>query len=1034
MSLFKTIIAICVFTGAGLSALWAQAPGSLTGSVLDPSGAAIPAVSVTVSGPNNTVKAAQSNGDGVYSVIGLPPGKYTVRAGAPGFNLFEATIDLPGGRASTLDVKLTVAEEKQSVTVADVQQVELDPAKNAGALVLKEADLDILPDDPDDLQADLLALAGPAAGPNGGQIFVDGFSNGQLPPKDSIREIRINSNPFSSEFDAPGYGRIEIFTKPGTDKLHAMVQMNYGDSIFNARNPFSVGKPYYNTQNINANLGGALSRKASYFIDFSRRYQRDSDLINAQFVNPTTFAITTLNQSVIAPNLRTQFSPRIDYQLTPSITLQGRYSLNRTEVDNQGVGGTNLAGTLNGVNISTGNTNHSTNQNFQGTETWVVNARTINETRVQYAHNRNNSVGINPILNLSVASAFTVGSNSPLNYTNNDNLEVQNYTSITHGTQFIKFGLRLRNNFQDNFSQNNYTGQFTFNSINSYVAMLQGIAANLPLQQIIANGGGPAQYLVNSGKPLLGVRQVDAGLFFQDDWRVIPSLTLSLGARYEVQNNISDKGDWEPRVSLAWGIGAGQGRLRTPKTVLRAGYGWFYNRFPLGNTLQSERFNGENQLTYTVSQPQFFPAQALASIAPALAQGWTGGVPIPPTAQLSTAASATYHIDSNLRAPLMMQSAIGFDRQLPHNVTLSMNYITTRGIHQLRTVDINTPLVINGLPTYVPATPGNPGQGVYPLGAAAGIYNLYESSGTFKQDQLVFNSNARLSSKLTLFGYYAFGHANSNVNGSPSNPYNFNADWGRANFDIRHRVNINGTIVAPFGLRLAPNLSYESARNFNITDGIDEFGDTLFNTRPAFVPAGFTAPPCTSALANQRVTCIASGGKYGNFVINPTPGMTVIPVNAFSAFPEFNINMRISRTWGFGEKVTTANNQQQQQQPGGDGGQGGPGGRGGPGGGGNRGGGGGGRGGGGGFAGGGGGRGGGGGGGGRGGGGGGASGKRYTVQAGLFVRNILNTNNPGAPESNLLSPRFGQALSLAGGGGATQSANRRIEFNLRLSF
>jgi hypothetical protein len=992
-----------------LSVLWAQAPGSLTGQVLDPSGAAIPGVSITVSGPNDTVKVAQSNSDGGYSVAGLPPGKYTVRASSPGFTLFEATADLPGGRASTLDIKLTVEVSKQEVTVADVQQVELDPAKNAGALVLKETDLDMLPDDPDDLQADLLALAGPAAGPNGGQIFVDGFSNGQLPPKESIREIRINSNPFSSEFDAPGYGRIEIFTKPGTDKLHAMVQMNYGDSIFNARNPFSSTKPYYNTQNINSNLGGALSKKASYFIDFSRRYQKDSDLINALVVNPTTFTFSPYNTSIIAPNSRIQFSPRIDYQLTNSITLQARYTLNKTEVDNQGVGGTNLFGVINGINSSTANTSKSTNQNVQATETWVVNAKTINETRFQYQRQRNNTIGDNPVLNISVLSAFTTGSNSPLNYVNNDNYEVQNYTSITHGTQFFKFGARLREYVQSNFSQNNYTGQFNFNSVNAYIAMLQGISAGLPLQQIIANGGGPSQYLVAAGNPLIRANQFDAGLFFQDDWRVKPSITLSLGARYEIQNNISDKGDWEPRIGLAWGVGPGQGRLQTPKTVIRAGYGWFYSRFPLGDTVQADRFNGVNQTTYTVSNPEFFPA---------------AGVPIPPLSQLNPVASATYHVDSNLRAPLLMQSAIGFDRQLPKNVTLSMNYITTRGIHQLQTVNINTPLVINGIPTYVPGTPTTPAQGVYPLGAAAGIYDLYESSGLMKQSQLVFNSNARISSKLTLFGYYAFGNAHGNFNGSPSNPYNFNADWGRSSFDIRHRVNINGTIVAPLGLRLAPNINYNSAPPFNITQGVDEFGDTLFNSRPAFEPAGFTGPACTTEIAQSGTSCYITNAKYGNFVINPKPGMTVIPVNYGSAHSQFTVNMRLSRTWGFGEKATAPNNRQQGGQDGGQGGQNG-GFRGGQGGGGRGPGGGGGGRGGGGFA---------GGGGGRGGGGGGASGQKYTVQAGIYVRNIFNTNNQGIPDSDLLSPRFGQSLSLAGGGGATQSANRRLEFNLRLSF
>src|SRR5213075_3338546 len=95
-----------------------------------------------------------------------------------------------------------------------------DSSNNASAVVLRGADLDALSDNPNDLAADLQALAGPAAGPNGGAIFVDGFSGGELPPKNSIREIRINQNPFSAEYDRLGMGRIEILTKPGTDKFH----------------------------------------------------------------------------------------------------------------------------------------------------------------------------------------------------------------------------------------------------------------------------------------------------------------------------------------------------------------------------------------------------------------------------------------------------------------------------------------------------------------------------------------------------------------------------------------------------------------------------------------------------------------------------------------------------------------------------------------------------------------------------------------------------------------------------------------------
>ncbi len=985
------LVVLCLVSCLVLSsaALMAQAPGSLRGQVLDPSGAAIPKATVTATGPNGVVKVAQTGDDGSFTIAGLPPGRYTVRILATGFTLVEKTdLDVPSGRAITMDSKMSVATETQEVTVADSQQVQLDPASNAGALVLKEADLDMLSDDPDDLQADLLALAGPAAGPNGGQIFIDGFSNGQLPPKESIREIRINSNPFSTEYDTPGRGRIEIFTKPGSDKYHGAVNVQYSDWLFNARNPFGANKPFSDNKNLQSNFSGPLSKKASFFVDFDRRQQRLASLINAVIITPTTFLPMQLAYGLVAPNTRTSVSPRIDYQLTKNITLQGRYIWTHTEVDNSGIGGTNLGTNIFGL-PSTASTNTTTNQTVQLTETWVVRPTTINETRFQYTGAHSNSVGVDPVLNISVAGGFTSGSDFPLQYSRNNTYELQNYTSITHGAQFIKFGARIRGYDYSTYTTNNFPGQFSFISITAYQIMEQGIAQGLTLPQIIANGGGPSQYLVAAGKPLIGVNQADAGLFLQDDWKVKPSITLSMGLRYEIQDNIHDKGDWAPRIGLAWGIGGGQGRLRQPKTVIRAGAGFFYDRFSVNNVLNTQLYNGVNQLTYTVTDPQFFPA---------------AGVPIPALNQLPTIASASFHIDSNFRAPMLLQSAIGIDRQLPKNTTLSINYINSRGFHQLRTVNINTPL---------PGTYFGPGTGFYPYGSGAGIFDLYESSGDYKQNQLIFNVNSRMSSRFTLFGFYMYGHAYTDVIGQPSNPYNFASDWGRAPYDSRHRVNINGSLILPLGLRLSPNLTFNSAPPLNITQGVDQYGDTLFNSRPAFAPAGFVAPTCTSKLAATLTTCLVST-KYGNFVVNPPAGLKVIPVDGFSGFAQFNINVRLSRTWGFGEKVTSPTTRPQGgggRGPGfgGGGPRGGGGGRGGPGGGGPPGGG---------F------------------GGGNISNNKYTLTAGIFVNNLLNHLNPGSPVGNLLDPRFGESLSLnsIGGQGAAQAFDRRVELSLRFSF
>ena len=141
-----------------------------------------------------------------------------------------------------------------------------------------------MPDDPDELAAALQALAGPSVGPNGGQIFIDGFSGGNLPSKDSIREIRINQNPFSAENDQPS-GRIDILTRPGTDKFRGGTSFNFNDESFNSRNPFATNsskRTPFQFRQYSVNLSGPLiKRKASYFLDFNRNETDDNELVNA---------------------------------------------------------------------------------------------------------------------------------------------------------------------------------------------------------------------------------------------------------------------------------------------------------------------------------------------------------------------------------------------------------------------------------------------------------------------------------------------------------------------------------------------------------------------------------------------------------------------------------------------------------------------------------------------------------------------------------------------------------------------------------
>src|SRR3984957_5129943 len=315
-----TLVALFVL-GVPLAAL-AQTTGTIRGQVTDPSASVIPGATVQLSG-NGISRNLKTDGQGRFSLV-VPAGTYNAQVNAVGFVTFSRPeLAVSPGQITPLDVSLQIAPSEQQVQVNDsgAGQVSTDPSNNAGALVLRDADLDQLPDDPDDLQTDLEALAVPAQGPNGAQFFIDGFSGGQLPPKSTIREIRINSNPFSSEYDRPGFGRIEIFTKPGTDRFHGQVFVNYGNKVFDSRNPLlTTTRPDYKYEQYSANLGGPISKKASFNLDFQKRHIDENALIVGQTLD-SAFNIVPYNQAVLTPNLQWQINPRIDYQLNSWNTL-----------------------------------------------------------------------------------------------------------------------------------------------------------------------------------------------------------------------------------------------------------------------------------------------------------------------------------------------------------------------------------------------------------------------------------------------------------------------------------------------------------------------------------------------------------------------------------------------------------------------------------------------------------------------------------------------------------------------------------------
>ena len=989
--------ALLLFSCATLAYQAQTASGILRGQVTDPSGAAVVGATVVVTTPGGAAITALTNRDGVFEVTNLAPGKYEIKIIAEGFTPFEkAGLDIAPGQVQRLNTQLSIEVREEKVQVSDsTTAVDVNPANNAGVIVMQGKDLDALSDDPDELQSELQELAGPSAGPNGGQIYIDGFTAGQLPPKASIREIRINQNPFSAEYDRLGYGRIEILTKPGADQFHGQAFLSGNTAGFNSRNPFEIvapgtTPPGYHSEQFSGNVGGPLSKKASFFFNLDQRNVDELSVVSAQVVDPTTFQIEPFSEGVPNPRTRINVGPRFDFQVTQNNTLTVRYQYERENETNNGVGQFNLA--------SLGFNQLNNEHQLQVTDTQILSPRVINETRFQYIRETSIHTPQSTDPTIAVQGAFNAGGVAAGKFDDIlDRYELQNFTSMNVGKHFLKFGGRLRVYRDADSQQSNFNGTFTFGArqnpscpagstpqtcpnitgIAAYQLTVQGLAQGQSLASIIAAGGGASQYLVATGSAFADVSYFDVGPYIQDDWRIRPNVTVSSGFRFESQNNLGDHADFAPRVGIAWGVD-GNGKNKAPKTVIRGGFGIFYDRFTYDLVLQQERLNGIVQQQFIVANPQFY----LSSI--------------PAPSSLPQGAPTLYQVNPNLRTPYLMQTGASLERQLTKSANLTVTYLNSHGVHQFFTENINAPVCAS--------YPCDPATSTHPLGNSDNVYQ-YQSEAVFKQNQLIVNGNVRVGANLSLFGFYSLSYANSDAAGASSFPSTLNdisLDYGRAGFDVRHRVFVGGTMGFRYGFRLSPFLVASSGIPYNITTGQDLNGDSIFNDRPTFASS-----------KSSPLNVVTN--KYGSFDLVPQPGETVVPINTLTAPGRFTLNLRLSKTFGFGQKkeATAAGG------PGGPGpggtfgrGPGGPGPGGGPhGGGGERGG-------------------------GMGGmfGGGAASNSRYNLTFAVNARNVFNNVNVGTPIGNLSSPFFGQANSLAGGPYSSSTANRRIDLQLQFTF
>lgn len=1012
----RILHATILFCSVASFALAQQNTGALKGTVTDQLGSLVVGAKVTVRNARGVITSATSNSAGVYEFGKLEPGKYDLRVVAPGFTEFEEkSVEIRPRELRTVDAQLEVAFEEQQVTVDD-RNISTDSDNNANAVVLRGRDLEALPNDPQALMAALQAMAGPTD-PEGGnaQLKVDGFSDGQIPPKEAIREVRINNNPFSAENEFPGWGGIEIFTQPGADKWHGAFGFDFNDESLNSRNPFTTVRAPYQRRGYNINLSGPIvAKRASFSIYFNRYLSDANSIVNATTLDPVTLEPVIVNQSFVTPDVNSYGNARFDLKINKMHTLVGRFSYYESTQDLQGVGGFSLP--------SRAYKGRRNNFIMQFTETALINEKTVNETRLQLIRNRFRQTSVLNAFALNVLDSFNGGGAQVGSSSNaQDRMELQNFTSWSVGNHFVKIGGRLRHVKIDSISPANFGGTYTFaggpgprldennqivigpngqpeivdlSSLERYRRTLAFSRAGLSPAAIRLLGGGATQFSIAGGNPQAEIKQTDVSFYFQDEWKLRPNFTLSPGLRYENQNNIDSNFNFAPRIAFAWSPVFGSKKATTagaaktatttttgsgtatpapatpappagsgpPKTVFRGGAGIFYNRVSEDITLQANRFDGTNQQQFLVTSPvvlDLFPLVPPVELLDAFAQPQIRRV-----------------ISDDLATWRSLRLMFTVERLLPANLKLSLTYMHTRTDRTQRVVNINAPL--GG--TFIP---GLPNSGVRPLGAEAGNVLEYQATGRFVGNNFFVNINGTLK-KINFWGGYHLNKTRTTdggTSGSPFDAYDFSQEFARSPFSALNFFYSGGSYTAPGGINLNLFVMGRSGSPFNITTGRDTNGDTFFSERPAFA----------NDLSEPGVVVT----PLGAFDPTPSPGQTIIPRNFGRGPGLVSVNLGIGKSIKFGKAIepkapppgaartTSAGGDQKPppkppiQRP-------------------------------------------------------------YAVMFSLYANNILNRTNKGIPVGNMTSPFFLQSPSgsnnFSFGPGSGSGGNRMITVRVRLSF
>jgi hypothetical protein len=769
---------------------------SVSGILLDPSGAAIANAQVSLLSPDEKpVAQTTTNASGSFRFDRVAPGKYTLDFQAEGFRPTRVYINLTTQRQTPIRATMQIAVLNENITVAtgdSVPTLSTENSENQNANAIDRNALDRVPVfDQDYITTMSRFLDDNATGTNGVTLVVNGIeANGPGVTPSAVQEVKINNNPYSARFSRPGRARLEIVTKSGSPAYHGSLNFLFRDSVFDATNAFAAVKPPERRQYYEGSVTGPLghSKRTSFLLALDEDLNDQQAVIDSTaLANAVALGYGPIPQTVANPTHHFFGSGRIFHDFSNGDQFWIGYSYEHRTVENMGVGGTTLP--------SAGTNTHFLEHEINVSHLHQFSPHWLNQLRFLFGHFDNSVGSISETPQLAISGLFTAGGAQADSRRTEYHFDGTDFATYANNKHQISFGIDIPDISRrglDDFT--NRQGTYTFACSTARPAPCNPVVSTYVLQ----TGQGHVVFL----------ERIIHG-FFEDNIRLKPNFSLYLGIRYYSQNYFHDVPyNFAPRFGFAYAPSTDS------KTIIRGGAGFFYDRTgpsPIGDLLH---FNGVNLLRFIVDQQLSYP------IDPAV---------------LAQTPTSVVTLDPHARIPYNLQYSIGVERQITAKTTASAVYIGNRGINLFRSIDANAPL--NGSISRPDPTLGQDRQ--------------IQSDGYLKGNALELTFRGKLNRYFSGQIQYTLSRTDNNTSGItffPANSYNPAADWGRSDNDRLHKFDLLASTQPTRFFTLGVALSLYSGKPVNITTGADDNHDGIINDRPAGVPRNTLPGPGTIGL------------------------------------------------------------------------------------------------------------------------------------------------------------------------------------------